>query len=125
VPATEKREWFEPDSREVSRARRFVTRALQAWGLDADIPPLELMVSELVSNALVHGTGQISVQLSCQDSSLRLEVSDEGGVTSPHLRPPTVGGWGLQFVDELADSWGSEKRGHSTLVWAVKRTSGA
>jgi hypothetical protein len=31
----------------------------------------------------------------------------------------------LQFVDELADSWGSEKRGHSTLVWAVKRTSGA
>jgi anti-sigma regulatory factor (Ser/Thr protein kinase) len=124
-PATDRHrvQNFEPSSREIARARGFVTDALEAWGCSADAAPFELMVSELVSNALVHGSGRISVEVSRADDQVRLEVTDGGGTTSPRIENRSVGGWGLQFVDELADRWGSEKRGERTLVWAVRRTT--
>jgi serine phosphatase RsbU (regulator of sigma subunit)/CheY-like chemotaxis protein/anti-sigma regulatory factor (Ser/Thr protein kinase) len=124
-PATDhdRAQTFDRHSREIARARGFVSGALVDWGLAADVAPLELMVSELVSNALVHGTGPIGVRLRRDDSTLRLEVSDEGGTTAPQVHPQVVGGWGLQFVDQLADSWGSEKRDGGTVVWVVKRTT--
>jgi anti-sigma regulatory factor (Ser/Thr protein kinase) len=124
-PATDRHrvQNFERSSREIARARGFVTDALEAWGFPEDAAPFELMVSELVSNALVHGSGQISVEVSRDDGHLRLEVTDEGGVTRPHIENKAMGGWGLQFVDELADRWGSEKRGGGTLVWVVRRTA--
>jgi serine phosphatase RsbU (regulator of sigma subunit)/CheY-like chemotaxis protein/anti-sigma regulatory factor (Ser/Thr protein kinase) len=112
---------FERSSREIARARGFVTGALEDWGFGAEAASFELMVSELVSNALVHGSGAISVEVSRDDGDLRLEVTDDGGSTSPHIEDKAMGGWGLQFVDELADRWGSEKRGERTLVWVVRR----
>jgi anti-sigma regulatory factor (Ser/Thr protein kinase) len=75
-----------------------------------------LMVSELVTNALVHGTGTIALRIDVASDALRVEVSDEGNV---HLEPsPTSGahgGWGLRIVDQLADDWGV--RQGSTKVW--------
>lgn len=116
-------ETFERSSREIARARRFVVGALADWGCDADTAGFELMVSELVSNALTHGAGAISVQVSLDGAQMRLEVSDDGAIEDrPHLDPRTVGGWGLRFVDELADSWGTAIHEGSTLVWAVMRT---
>ena len=111
---------FGRDSREIARARGFVSDALHAWGLVDQVEPFELMVSELVSNALVHGTGPISVGISCVEGILRLEVSDGGSETDPHLTSKAIGGWGLHFVDELADNWGSDKHGGRTTVWAAK-----
>lgn len=111
---------FGRDSREIARARGFVSDALHAWGLATEVEPFELMVSELVSNALVHGSGPISVALSCGDGTVRLEVSDDGSETDPHLTSKAIGGWGLHFVDELADNWGSDKHGGRTTVWAAK-----
>ena len=58
VTKDDRAQTFERDSREIARARGFVTDALSDWGLEADRDALELMVSELVSNALVHGTGR-------------------------------------------------------------------
>jgi serine phosphatase RsbU (regulator of sigma subunit)/CheY-like chemotaxis protein/anti-sigma regulatory factor (Ser/Thr protein kinase) len=114
---------FERNSREIARARSFVTDALQDWGLVADAASFELIVSELVSNAIVHGTGPISVDLSCADEVLRLEVSEDGGATVPHVEPRAIGGWGLYLVDEIADTWGSEQRAGRTIVWAMRRAT--
>ena len=75
-----------------------------------------LMVSELVTNALLHGTGTISLRIDDEASMLRVEVSDEGSVAlAPCPTPGDHGGWGLHIVDQLADDWGVLQG--STKVW--------
>ena len=95
---------------EVRRARDLVRRSLDSWGLRADAQALELAVSELVTNAVVHGDGSIEVQLSAHGPEVRLEVLDEGDGSPvvPDRSDDGYGGWGLRLVEELADSWGSE-----------------
>jgi anti-sigma regulatory factor (Ser/Thr protein kinase) len=66
-----------------------------------------LMVSELVTNALVHGVGTISLRIDAEAPTLRVEVSDEGNVAlAPSPTPGAHGGWGLRIIDQLADDWG-------------------
>jgi two-component sensor histidine kinase len=75
-----------------------------------------LMVSELVTNALVHGRGAITIRIASQPAHLTIEVADEGhGTVSIVPAPGAAGGWGLRIVDELADDWGTRKG--STRVW--------
>jgi anti-sigma regulatory factor (Ser/Thr protein kinase) len=75
-----------------------------------------LMVSELVTNALQHGVGTISLRIDIEPAGLWTEVSDEGEVAlSPSLTPGAHGGWGLRIVEQLADEWGV--REGSTRVW--------
>jgi anti-sigma regulatory factor (Ser/Thr protein kinase) len=69
-----------------------------------------LMVSELVSNACQHGSGRIQLTVLSNADGVRAEVRDEGegaNIVQPGQRPER-GGWGLHFVDRLADSWGVE-----------------
>ena len=74
------------------------------------------MVSELVSNALVHGTGTISLRIDIEPDAVRIEVSDEGEVAvAPSPTPGAHGGWGLRIVEQLADDWGVLDG--STKVW--------
>jgi anti-sigma regulatory factor (Ser/Thr protein kinase) len=75
-----------------------------------------LMVSELVTNALVHGIGTITLRIDVEPAALRVEVSDEGNVAfAPSPTPGAHGGWGLRILDQLADDWGV--REGSTKVW--------
>ena len=75
-----------------------------------------LMVSELVTNALVHGTGTIELRIDPEPNTLRVEVSDQGQVlVAPSPTPGAHGGWGLRIVEELADDWGVKDG--STKVW--------
>lgn len=75
-----------------------------------------LMVSELVTNALRHGSGPITLRMDPKPDSLRIEVSDEGhGTVIVDPAPGAGGGWGLRLVDLLADRWGVEEG--STRVW--------
>jgi anti-sigma regulatory factor (Ser/Thr protein kinase) len=117
---------FERDDREIARARDSVARTLRSWGADIEVPVLQLLVSELITNALVHGAGQIEMVLLGDSRRVRLEVADGGGATTtPHLvdRQDVAGGWGLQMVDQLSDSWGVEHDDESTRVWTeVRRT---
>jgi anti-sigma regulatory factor (Ser/Thr protein kinase) len=102
---------------------------LEAWGLSAELPALELAVSELVTNAIVHGCGQVDVRIADLDGSVRLEVGDEGTVGTPR---PTMrsdgsdgaGGWGLRLVEGLSDTWGTHRDGGRTQVWMERRTDG-
>jgi anti-sigma regulatory factor (Ser/Thr protein kinase) len=75
-----------------------------------------LMTSELITNALRHGTGEITLRIDVEEDWLRVEVSDEGNVrVAPSPEPGAHGGWGLRIVDQLADDWGV--REGSTKVW--------
>lgn len=66
-----------------------------------------LMTSELVTNALVHGTGTISLRIDVEFGALRVEISDQGdAAVAPSPTPGPHGGWGLRLVDQLADEWG-------------------
>jgi two-component sensor histidine kinase len=68
-----------------------------------------LMVSELVSNACRHGEGRIELCVESRADGVRASVEDQGSgiIASPDPRPAR-GGWGLMFVDRLADAWGVE-----------------
>ena len=88
----------------------------------------DLLVTELVTNAVRHGGGQehdhIEVEVDVDEHRLRVEVRDEGGGTGA-LEPPRdtdtrdagEGGFGLLFVNSLADRWGSERSPIGTTVW--------
>jgi two-component sensor histidine kinase len=83
-----------------------------------------LMVSELVTNALVHGAGVITIRITAGRDELMIEVADEGrGTVAIVPAPGALGGWGLRVVDELADAWGAENG--STRVWFSMRVARA
>ena len=88
-----------------------------ADGLDRErLDTAVLLISELVTNAVLHGTGQIRLCIDVQRGNARFAVSDEGGGT-PVVRPDPGpgGGWGLRLVGELATRWGV--REGRTQVW--------
>jgi anti-sigma regulatory factor (Ser/Thr protein kinase) len=98
---------FGPDPTSVPQARRFAGEVLRGYPTEF-VQTVQLMVSELATNSLVHGGTGFSVQIECGDSDVRVEVSD-GGPGSPeiHTPAPTVPhGRGIQMVDVLSDQWG-------------------
>lgn len=122
------RETFQRDPSEVGRARRHVAQVLSQWGMDSERSAVQLAVSELVSNAMTHGSGTIVVDMGMVGDRIRLEVHDCGAEDGrrPQLRQqppggPHAGGWGLRFVDKLADVWGADSRDGHTLVWMERR----
>jgi anti-sigma regulatory factor (Ser/Thr protein kinase) len=75
-----------------------------------------LLISELVTNAVLHGTGEILVTIDIRRHDARFSVCDEGSGT-PVVRPEPGpdGGWGLRLVGELSSRWGV--REGRTQVW--------
>ncbi|RKE23200.1 SpoIIE family protein phosphatase [Streptomyces sp. TLI_171] len=102
-----------------ARARRFTRTTLESWGLSALIDYAELVVSELVTNALLHADAPRRLRL-FRDRTLTLEVADAGG-QPPRLRSSAEedeGGRGIHLVSELAHRWGSRPTRHGKVVWA-------
>jgi anti-sigma regulatory factor (Ser/Thr protein kinase) len=96
-------------------ARRVVEEhagALAPERLDAAV----LLVSELVTNALVHGRGDIVLELDLDGRRLHVEIGDDGR-DHPHIRETAGadGGWGLRLVEAIALRWGV--RDGATRVW--------
>jgi anti-sigma regulatory factor (Ser/Thr protein kinase) len=79
---------------------------------------LNLLVSELVNNAVVHGSGRIELHLERRGDAVWAQVSDEGSgfEAVPHaVQQPRSGGWGLHLLDALAERWGMAES--ATQVW--------
>ncbi|MEW2399697.1 SpoIIE family protein phosphatase [Streptomyces sp. NPDC046862] len=103
----------------VATARRHASEQLTLWGLDEAAFVTELVVSELVTNAIRYGGSPIQLRL-IRDRSLICEVSDASS-TSPHLRRARTydeGGRGLLLVAQLTDRWGTRPSGTGKTIWA-------
>ncbi|WP_405776329.1 SpoIIE family protein phosphatase [Streptomyces sp. NBC_01538] len=108
-----------PDPAHVAVTRQAATEQLAAWGLDEEAFVIELVVSELVTNAIRYGEPPIQLRL-IRDRALIVEVSD-GSSTSPHLRRAHAydeGGRGLLLVAQLTQRWGSRQTGTGKTIWA-------
>lgn len=113
-------EWELPtDPAAVAGARADVSRQLTRWGLDDSVFTTELILSELITNAIRHASGPVHVRL-LRDRSLICEVSDTSS-TSPHLRYAAAedeGGRGLFLVAQLAERWGTRYTSEGKVIWA-------
>ncbi|MFJ7342653.1 SpoIIE family protein phosphatase [Streptomyces sp. NPDC101110] len=108
-----------PDTAAVAVARRNACRKLAEWGLDACAFVTELVVSELVTNAIRHAGPPIELRL-IYDRSLICEVSD-GSTTAPHMRRARTydeGGRGLLLVAQTCQSWGARHTSDGKVIWA-------
>lgn len=127
TPLLARSELFPCEPASVGNARRFIAECVEQLGLRR-LPEVQLMVSELATNAVQHSEARFDVTVErLSDTAVRVEVRDFGSGT-PRLLDRGVeanGGRGLQIVDLLADSWGVVNRpgaaGKST--WFVMATS--
>lgn len=111
--------WRLPDA--VGHARRFTARTLRSWQATEGLDPALLVVSELVTNALVHTQGQVRLDLRLAGGRLRIAVSDSSPRTP--TRPTSVdweatGGRGILLVEAVATAWGSVPLSGGKQVWA-------
>ncbi|MET9073956.1 SpoIIE family protein phosphatase [Streptomyces sp. NPDC004232] len=113
-------DWDLPaDPAMVADARKEAARQLDEWGLEELAFTTELIVSELVTNAMRHAQGPIQLRL-IRNRSLICEVSD-GGATAPHLRHPRTtdeGGRGLLLVSQVTERWGTRFVPDGKVIWA-------
>ncbi|MFF1278575.1 sodium/proline symporter PutP [Streptomyces marokkonensis] len=106
------------DPAAVGDARAAAVRQLEEWGLDGLAFTTELIVSELVTNAIRYASGPIGLRL-IRDRGLICEVSDGSG-TSPrprHARTTDEGGRGLMIVAQLAHRWGTRHTAAGKVIW--------
>ncbi|MEU5463679.1 sodium/proline symporter PutP [Streptomyces althioticus] len=119
LPADRVASWDLPsDPAAVGTARTAAVRQLTEWGLDDLAFTTELVVSELVTNAIRHASGPVSLRL-IRDRALICEVADGSG-TSPrprHARTTDEGGRGLMIVAQLAHRWGTRHTATGKIIW--------
>ncbi|MEV6795282.1 SpoIIE family protein phosphatase [Streptomyces sp. NPDC051320] len=112
-------EWDVPaDPAAVARVRSEASRQLTTWGLEDLSFTAELILSELITNAIRYGAEPIRVRL-LYNSRLICEVSD-GSSTSPHLRYAATtdeGGRGLFLISQLAERWGTRYTPRGKIIW--------
>ncbi|MFI6687741.1 SpoIIE family protein phosphatase [Streptomyces sp. NPDC050485] len=111
--------WFlDPEETAPGRARRLARRALERWGLEELTDSVELLVSEVVTNAVRYAERPVTLRLLKTDV-LRCEVGDD----SPQLprqrraRETDEGGRGLFLVNRLARRWGATRLSGGKVVW--------
>ncbi len=108
----------------VAQARRLTRARLSGWAVCADTcDSAALVISELVTNAIVHtASGRVVCELHDHDDMVRIAVRDEGCAPGePHpspQRPDEEHGRGLLLVDALCRAWGAQEHGPGLLVWA-------
>jgi anti-sigma regulatory factor (Ser/Thr protein kinase) len=122
-PPSPRERFYRRDRRSVPAARAFARETLAEWDVRERADDVVLCVSELATNALVHGVPPgrgFLLRLSHCGDGVRVEAHDSGdGVPAVPLdrAEPAEGGRGLLLVSELADKWGVEERAPGKIVW--------
>src|SRR2546421_7359502 len=110
-----------------AEAREFVSSKLQTWGIDEAFPDVELLTSELVTNAIRHAEGDVELSIAhSKGDCVRIEVRDLSE-RLPVMRPLDTareGGWGLHIVGRIATRWGLEKRTGEKTIWCEVAPAG-
>jgi len=121
LPASQVATWHIPaDPALVAPIRKQVVEQLDTWGLQEAAFTAELVVSELVTNAIRYGAHPIRLRLIHDEATLICEVSDTSH-TAPHLRRAKTwdeGGRGLLLVAQLTQRWGSRHTADGKTIWA-------
>ncbi|MFS7873639.1 SpoIIE family protein phosphatase [Streptomyces asiaticus] len=119
LASTQVTTWEVPaDPAAVAAIRSRVTQQLADWGLEGTAFTTELILSELVTNAIRYGSEPITVRL-LYDRTVICEVSD-GSSTSPYMRSAKTtdeGGRGLFLVAQFAQRWGTRYTPHGKVIW--------
>ncbi|MGQ4722748.1 SpoIIE family protein phosphatase [Streptomyces tunisiensis] len=117
-------DWTLPaDVSVVGTARRLVGQQLAAWRLDDCAFTTEIIVSELVTNAILHGEGPVRLRLIHDEGRLLAEVTDASSA-GPHLRHARAGdegGRGLYIVMRLSAHWGVRHGRQDKTIWSEQR----
>ena len=93
----------------VGQARRFVRGVLADWGLGELVDTVQLLTSELATNAVLHARTAFAVVVSRTSEAVRVDVLD-GSTVAPRNRQPSLTaatGRGVNMVEALADHWGA------------------
>jgi len=107
---------FAAEPQSARGARRFVVAFLAEHGLDYD--KVELVASELATNAVMHTDGRFTVGIALNDDVIRVEVrNDEPELLLVMREPSQSGGRGLRIIEALAVAWGAESERDSKVVW--------
>jgi anti-sigma regulatory factor (Ser/Thr protein kinase) len=96
--------------RSVGDLRRFALSASRDQGFTGDVDVLALLVSEVATNALLHGRGEVRLSVMRRAGCLRVEVAD-GSDHMPVRRqatPMAEGGRGIALLDALSEAWGAQ-----------------
>jgi len=111
---------FRPDGHEVAAARRFVADALIRWNCGHNCDAAVLLVSELVTNAVVHAKTDIALTLRYESPLITVEVHDGSDRMPADLDagPSASSGRGVHLVSALANDWGVRAiPGGGKVVW--------
>ncbi|GAB2881975.1 SpoIIE family protein phosphatase [Nocardioides pacificus] len=106
---------------EVAAARAFTRDTVRQWCEEGTEETATLLVSEMVTNALIHAVGPAVLELTPVDGGVRIAVTDrEPQHPQPRsASPDALGGRGLLLVEALAEQWGIEGAGVGKTVWAT------
>jgi anti-sigma regulatory factor (Ser/Thr protein kinase) len=118
LPDTVAHWYLAPRPQTAGQARRLTRRTLRQWGLESLLESTELLVSEVVANAVRFARRPITLRLLRTDV-LRCEVEDDSTVVPRmrHARLSDEGGRGLFLVDQLAQRWGATRVSTGKVVW--------
>ena len=109
----------------VGQARSLIREPMERWGLEDMIPVTELLVSELVTNALRYSPGAVTLRL-VREGALVCEVGDNSAAL-PRLRQASrddENGRGLQVVSQFASRWGARRTSTGKVVWCEQPLPG-
>ena len=128
IPEENRVYWsLDPEFTSVRLARSMIGDPLKRWGLEDLVPVTELLVSELVTNAIKYANGEILLRLILESGSLACEVHDSSPALPRVLQvdKDAENGRGLHVVSQLASRWGARRTHSGKVVWCEQTLPGS